>query len=114
MPHIGAERPRAMSTRSATTALAVGPPPAPPALQHDPAHRIALGHHRVEHAIDARQRIGLRHHARIHARLDPIRRAARDAEQLDAITEVMGERDVEGRDGPDALDMHRRKIEPAG
>jgi hypothetical protein len=60
-----------MSTRSATTALAVGPAPGAPALQHDPAHGVALGEHGVEHALHGRERTADRHHAGMHPRPMP-------------------------------------------
>ena len=51
-PRPASADPRAISIRSATTAEAVGPAPAPTAFQHHAADEIALRHHGVEHAID--------------------------------------------------------------
>jgi len=82
-----------------------------PALQHHPANEIALRHHGVEHAVDPGDRRGLRHHAGMHPALDPDVGPPRDAQQLDAIAELIGERDIERRDSADALYVHRGEID---
>ena len=48
-----------------------------------------------------------RHHGRVHALLDAAFGALGDAEQLDAVAEFVGHREIERRDGGDAFDIDR-------
>ena len=73
--------------------------------QHHVADEIAIDGDAVRHAINFGDRRVLRHHGRVHALLDAALSAERDAEQLDAISEIAGSFDIGGRDRFDPLDI---------
>ena len=109
----GRYSPRAMSIRSATTALAVGPSPAPRALEQQAADEIALRHHRVGRAGDVRERMVERHEVRVDALEQPVGAGLGEAEQADAIAERRRLGDVGGEHVADAGDRDRRRTPAA-
>ena len=67
-------------------------------------HGVGVDRHGIGDAHDLRDGGGFRDHRRMHALLDPVRRAAGDAEQLDAIAEFGRGLDIGEADRFDALD----------
>ena len=55
----------------------------------------------------------MRHHAGVDALLDAVLGRARDAQQLDAVAQLLGVGDVQRGDVADALDMHAGEIDRA-
>src|ERR1700761_1781884 len=94
-----------MSIRSATPPGAVGPPAGAAADEIHLVGEVALGHDGVMDAIGGANGCRLRHHARMNPLFDPTPRAARDAEQLDRITQLVGIGDVERAYMADPPDM---------
>ena len=90
---------------------AVGPAPAPrPSSITRPA-AVAFHHHRVEHAVDGARSARL---AGAPGRGAPAPRSRprvrlRDAQQLDAVAQLVGERDVQRADPADALHVAPRR-----
>ena len=93
-----------MSIRSAATAVAVGPAPGARGWRNPPPAPAAA------HPLDLGDRGSRRHQARVHPRFDPVLAATRDAEQLDAVAELGGRRDVRGPDPPDPLDVNGAEL----
>ncbi len=87
------------------------PLPRAAALEHGRADEVALDHDGVEHAFDVRDRRGQRHHAGMHALLDAVTRLARQAQELYAEAQLLGELDVHGADVADAFDMHAGEVD---
>src|SRR5215472_18537318 len=52
-------------------------------LKEEVSGLAGVSHHRVEGSIDVGQRLARAHHGRLHTLVDPLRRAARDAEEFD-------------------------------
>ena len=77
--------------------------------QDELADEIRLDRDGVGDAVDAGDGRGFRHHRRVDPLLDAGLGAARDAEQLDAVAELVRRLDVGGRDRRDALDIDRRR-----
>ena len=94
-----------MSRMSLATAEAVARPPAPGPTSSRLPQKSASMATRVGDARHLGDRRVLRHHRRVHARLDAALGARRDAEQLDAIAHVLGRLDVGLGDRLDALDV---------
>ena len=92
---------------SLITDEAVASPPAPGAGEDELADEIGLDRDGVGDAVDAGDGRGFRHHRRMDALLDAGVGAAGDAEQLDAVAELVGRLDVGRRDRRDALDIDR-------
>ena len=90
-PNAGPMEPRAMSTMSAMTADAVGAAPAPRPSKKIGTGRAGIRHDRVEGAVDVGKRRARSHHGRLHALIDAVTDPARNAEQLDAETELARE-----------------------
>ena len=82
-------------------------------FQHDPADEIALGDDRVVHTLDRRDRRRPRHHAGMDALFEPLLGQPRDAEQLDAVAELLGKIDVEPRDVADPLGVDPGEVDRA-
>ncbi len=98
IPNAEPAEPRAISTRSAITAEAVGSRPAPrPSKKNGPA-KSAIGDNRVERAFHIGERRSQFHHRGLHALIEALRRSPRDPEQLDAIAELAREADIFKRD----------------
>ena len=97
--------PRAMSRMSLATAEAVALGAGAAADQQQVAGKIAVDGHAVGDAGDLGDGRVLGHHGRVHALLDAALGHERDAEQLDAVAEVVGGLDVGLRDALDALDV---------
>ena len=97
--------PRAMSMRSPVTAEAVAAPPAPRPTNTTSPTKSPLTATQFKYAVDLGDRGVLRHHGRMHALLDAAVGPQRDAEQLDAVAELVGRLDVGRRDLLDALDI---------
>jgi hypothetical protein len=83
------------------------------ALGHDGADVIALGDDPVEHALDGGDRRILGDHAGMDPLLDAARLTRGDAEQLDAVAELLGVGDIERRDLADALDVDALQVDLA-
>ena len=75
---------RVTSTRSATTALAVGCAQPRAVVERRP-DGVALDEDRVHHALDVGDQPPRRHERGMHAKLDSLGGSLRDAEQLDAV-----------------------------
>ena len=75
------------------------------------AQRIGARQNRVHHAADIGEEFALGDERRMHAQLDAGRGAARQAEMLDAVPQLVGERDVLGRHLGDALHMHALELQ---
>ena len=75
------------------------------------ADRVALDEHRVHRAFDAGDQALHRHQRRMHAQLDAARRALGDAEQLDAVAELLGVADVGRRQSRDAFGVRRVEVD---
>src|SRR5215475_3756891 len=75
--------------------------------QRDRRNALAIDRDRVRHTHHLRDRRRFRHHGRVHALLDALCRAYRDAKQLDAVAEVRGGAQILGRDGGNTFDMDR-------
>ena len=74
-------------------------------------HRVGIDRDRVGDAVDLRDRRRFRHHGRVDALLDAALAACRDAEQLDAVAELVRRLQVGGGDRLDALDMDRLGVD---
>ena len=76
--------------------------------------RGATGRPRRRRALNTpstwRSGVPIRHHARVHALLQAVLGRRADAEQLDPVAQLAGERDVERRDVPDALDVDAGEV----
>ena len=83
----------------------VGSAPAPGAVVHGLPDRVAFDQDRVHHAFDVRDQPPRRNQRRMHAQLDAFRLALGDAEQLDAVAELLGVADVLARELRDAFDV---------
>jgi hypothetical protein len=99
-----------MSTRSESTAEAVGPAPAPGAAQHDLAHRVAFEHDHVGAALELAQGRGHGDEAGLHPLLEPPAGHLAHAQELDAEPHVGGAADVLDGDGADALELHMAEV----
>src|SRR5215472_12527800 len=82
-------------------------------LQYHPPDKIALRDDRVINALDRCDRRASRDHAGMDALLQPLLGQPRDAEQLDAVAEFLGEIDVEPRDVADTLCVDALKVDRA-
>src|SRR5450830_1614010 len=69
------------------------------------AHGIALHHHGVHGAFDVGDQALGRHQAGVHAQLDAVGSTLGDAQQLDAVAELLGVADVGRREAGDAFDI---------
>ena len=77
------------------------------AVEHQRADRTALDEDRVVALAHAGERVGERHHRRVHAHTDRTTGVGLgDAEQLDDVAQPLGHRDVGGGDAADALVVH--------
>src|SRR5947208_1681271 len=83
------------------------------AFQHDSPDKIAFGDDRVEDTLDRGDRRLARHHAGMDALFEPVIGQPRNAEQLDAVAEFLGEIDVEPRDVADPLGIDAAEIDRA-
>src|SRR5262249_55571690 len=79
--------------------------------QRDRRKSLGVDRDRVGHAHHLRDRAVLRDHGRVHALLDALLGAHRDAEQLDAIAELVGGLEILRRDRGDALHEHRLLVD---
>ena len=79
--------------------------------QRDRRKAVGVDRHGVGHAHHLRDRGVLRHHGRMHALLDALVGAHRDAEQLHAVAEFVGRIEIGGRDRRNALHINRRRID---
>ncbi len=104
-------RPAAMSTRSAATEEAVGKAPAPRPSSTTRPTKSPSATTALNTPSTAAIGVAARHHARVDALFEPVLGQARDAEQLDAIAELLGEIDVEPRDVADALGVDAGEID---
>ena len=110
-PNGGVRTPRAMSPMSATTAEAVAMPPAPGPTSVIACTASASTVTALVTPITWAMAESLRHHGRMHALLDALAGIDRDAEQLDAVAELVGPAQIVRRDRRDALDIDRRRID---
>ena len=86
-----------------------GPPPLADVL----ADEIAFGHDGIVDALDMGDGRAQRHHAGMDALLDAEFGRPRDAQQLDAVAELLGEGDIHRRDIADAIHLHPGEIDLA-
>ena len=96
---------RVTSTRSATTALAVGSLPAPLPKYMRVADDIALDPDRVHRAFDVGEQAPRRDQRRMDPQFDAGAAALGDAEQLDPVAELLGIADVLAGQVRDPLDV---------
>ena len=88
----------AASTRSPSTADAVGLAAGAAPVEHELADRVALDEHRVERVAHRGERVVHRDHRRVHAHRDLAVELLGDREQLHDVAEVARRRDVVGGD----------------
>ena len=75
------------------------------AFEEERSRFARIRDHSIECAVDVGERRAEPHHGRLHALIDAFADAPRDAEQLDAESELARESDVLRRDVRDALDV---------
>src|SRR6516165_5106899 len=73
--------------------------------QHERAHKVSVNADAVRHAVDRSDDRIFRHHGRMHTLLDAAVGARGDAEQLDAVAEIVGGFDVGRGNVLDPLDI---------
>ncbi len=74
-------------------------------------HGVGIDRHRIGDAHHFGERRGFMHHGRVHALLDALARALRDAKQLDPKAEILGRLDIGERHALNAFDMYRVRID---
>src|SRR5690348_15126875 len=82
-----------------------------PPLQYYAADEVAFGDHGIVDPLDRGDRRRPRHHAGMNALLQTLLGQPRDAEQLDAVAELLGEVDVEPRDVPDPFGVDPGEVD---
>ena len=83
------------------------------ALEQQAAREIALRHHRVGRPVDVRERVLARDEVGMDALEQGIAVSLGDPDQADAITQLIGLRDIGGEHPADPRGLDRPKIDPA-